>query len=41
MLSEDNSIRQAAAYGIGIFSIKTNINFIKYSQGLIENLYKS
>ena len=41
VLSEDNSIRQAAAYGIGIFSIKTNINFIKYSQGLIENLYKS
>ena len=41
VLNEDNSIRQAAAYGIGIFSLNTKTNFIKYSQGLIESLYKS
>ena len=41
VISEDYPIRQAAAYGIGIFSMNTKNNFIKYGQGLIQNLYKS
>ena len=41
VISEDYPTRQAAAYGIGIFSMNTKTNFIKYGQGLIENLYES
>ena len=41
VLNEDYQIIQAAAYGIGIFAKNTKQNFIKYGQGLIENLYKS
>lgn len=41
ILNEDNSIRQAAAYGIGIFSLHTKNDFIKYGQGLLENLYNA
>ena len=41
ILNDNFPLRQAAAYGIGIFAFKTKNNFIKYSKGLIENLFKS
>jgi hypothetical protein len=39
--STDNSIKQASAYGIGIFAIYTKKNFNKYGQGLIDSLNNS
>ena len=38
LLSEDNSIRQAAVYGIGIFALHTKESFDKYGKGLIEGV---
>ena len=37
---DDNSIKQAAVYGIGIFAKYTKNNFNKYGQGLLDSLYK-
>ena len=41
ILTEDNSIRQAASYGIGIFALYTKKDFNKYGKGLIESILKS
>jgi len=41
IFNDDNSIKQAAAYGIGIFALQTKNNFDKYGQKLIDNICKS
>lgn len=41
IFSDDYSIKQAAAYGMGIFALQTKNNFSKYGQKLIDNLCKS
>ena len=39
--NKDVAIRQAAAYGIGIFAKFTSKNFDNYSEGLINSLYNA
>ena len=41
IFNDDYSIKQAAAYGMGIFALQTKHNFSKYGQKLIDNLCKS
>ena len=41
IFNDDYSIKQAAAYGMGIFALQTKNNFSKYGQKLIDNLCKS
>ena len=41
IFSDDYSVKQAAAYGMGIFALQTKNNFSKYGQKLIDNLCKS